>query len=154
APPDGRGAVAAPASRCNGRSAAARTQHHRRRVPVSAILRRSDTIPQDLRMIEPFLTEALSRLDAWLGEVCGREDARARRLARAGGSGWAAVQAMARPSSAELAFDDAPPPDLLPGGDHSLIAAREAFHLSSAEAEALLVLAAMHLEPRYRSLYG
>ncbi len=105
-------------------------------------------------MIDPFLTAALAALDAWLVQVCSREEARARRLAPGGASGWAVVQALAEPSSGELAFDDAEPPELIPAGEHPLPAARAAFHLAPVEAEALLVLLSLHLEPRYRALYA
>jgi AAA+ superfamily predicted ATPase len=105
-------------------------------------------------MLDPFLSEALARLDAWLVEVCAREEARARRLAPGGAGGWSAVQAMARPPAAELALDDEPPPALIPEGDHALTRARDGLALSAAETEALLVLLAPHVEPRYRALYG
>jgi len=105
-------------------------------------------------MFSPFLTEALLRLDAWLAEVCTREEARAKRLSPAQGTGWSAVRAMAQPTAASLAFDDTPAPELVPEGDHPLSAARAALHLETVEAEALLVLLAPHVEPRYRALYG
>lgn len=104
-------------------------------------------------MIDPYLSDALGRLDAWLVEVCAREERRAQRLASEAG-GWKAVQAMARPTAAELAFDEAPSAALLPAGEHPLRAAVDVFGLSDAEGEALLVLASPHLEPRYRSLYA
>jgi MoxR-like ATPase len=105
-------------------------------------------------MIDPFLTAALAALDAWLVEVCDREEARAQRLAQGGLTGWAGVKALARPAAAELAFDADAPPDLVPEGDQPLTAGREAFRLEPAETEALLVLLSLHLEPRYGALYG
>jgi AAA+ superfamily predicted ATPase len=105
-------------------------------------------------VIDPFLTEALSRLDSWLSEVCDREDARARKLSRDGATGWAAVQAMAGASVDELAFAGPPPPDLLPPGDHALTRVQRAFGLAPVEAEVLLLAITLHLEPRYRGLYA
>ena len=105
-------------------------------------------------MIDPYLTETLSRLDLWLADVCDREEARAAKLSRAGATGWGAVQAMTAASVDDLIFAGAPPPDLLPPGDHPLCRVREAFSLTPPEAEALLVLLALHLEPRYRALYA
>jgi hypothetical protein len=112
--------------------------------------------------VTPALLAAFGRLDAWLLEVCSREEARAARLAPGGSAGWAGVKALARPSVASLAFDDerATPrdPDLLSadatGASDPLLLARRAFALDVVETEALLVLLAPHLEPRYRALYG
>ncbi|APR75673.1 Cell division protein FtsH [Minicystis rosea] len=61
---------------------------------------------------------------------------------------------MARPSAAELAYDEEPGPPLLPAGNHALRRAHEELGLDPVEAEALLVLLAAHLEPRYRALYA
>jgi hypothetical protein len=105
-------------------------------------------------MLDPFLTEALSRLDAWLLEVCEHEEARARKLAPKGGSGWESVRDLARPASAELMFCGAPAEPLVPPGEHPLRRAQQALGLTPVEAEALLVLLSVHIEPRYRALYA
>jgi MoxR-like ATPase len=105
-------------------------------------------------MLNPFLTKALSQLDAWLVEVCKREATRAGRLAGPSEDGWDSVQAMARPAAGDLAFDEEEPPALLPDEAHPIRSVSEAFGLSAAESEALLVLLAPHVEPRYRGVYG
>ncbi|HTV20610.1 MAG TPA: AAA family ATPase [Polyangiaceae bacterium] len=106
--------------------------------------------------MDAILSEALGRLDEWLIEVTSREERRAGKLVAADGSGWAGVRALARPSFAELALDDpsAAQPALIPEGDHPLARAQGLLGLDAPLAEALLVLLAPHLEPRYRALYA
>lgn len=102
------------------------------------------------------LIEALGRLDEWLIEVTRREEQRAGKLVAAESSGWAGVRALARPGFVDLALDDpsASQPELIPEGDHPLGRAQAVLGLEPPLAEALLVLLAPHLEPRYRALYA
>ena len=106
--------------------------------------------------MDPILIEALGRLDDWLIEVTLREERRAGKLVAGESSGWAGVRALARPGFAELALDpaSAAQPDLIPDGEHALGRARAVLGLEAPLAEALLVLLAPHLEPRYRALYA
>ncbi|MCB9947540.1 MAG: AAA family ATPase [Rhodospirillaceae bacterium] len=106
-------------------------------------------------MLDPFLSEALRRLDRWLLQVCDEEERRARLLAGDGSGGWAGVRNLARPETAALAFAG-PPMDgpLLPPGDHAFHRIGTALGLEACELEALLVALAPHVEPRYQSLYA
>jgi len=116
--------------------------------------RRVVGLPRIFLVIAPFLTEAFARLDRWLEQVCEREDERSRKMSQPGATGWSAVQAMLAPPVSEVAFFGAPAPDLLPSGEHPLLRARDALALPPASAEALLVLLAPHVDPRYRAVFA
>jgi AAA+ superfamily predicted ATPase len=106
-------------------------------------------------MLDPFLTEALRRLDARLLAVCDAEERRAGKLAGDGRAGWDGVRNLIRPSVDDLLdsgsrFDDR----LLPESPHPLHRIASVLKLDVCEAEALIVMIAPHLEPRYQSLYA
>lgn len=101
------------------------------------------------------LIEALSRLDTWLLKVCDAEEQRALALAGDGSVSWAGVRNLVRPTMTSLIYLDPPEsPDLIPPGDHPLHRLAEAFTLQPCEAEALLVVLAAYIEPRYQALYA
>lgn len=106
-------------------------------------------------MLDPFLTEALRRLDARLLAVCDAEERRAGKLAGDGRGGWDGVRNLIRPSVDDLLdagsrFDEG----LLPDLPHPLHRIAYELKLDVCEAEALIVMIAPHLEPRYQSLYA
>ncbi len=106
-------------------------------------------------MLDPFLSEALRRLDQWLLQVCDEEERRAQLLAGDGSSGWAGVRNLARPEVARLAFAERPMDiEILPAGDHAIHRIGRALGLEACEREALLLILAAHVEPRYQSLYA
>jgi hypothetical protein len=86
--------------------------------------------------------------------VCDAEEARAKRLYTAE-RGWESLRATLDPAASELAFDGrVPEAPLCPGlGLPALVRYRDAIGLSALEADALLVLLAPYLEPRYAKLY-
>jgi hypothetical protein len=109
--------------------------------------------------MDPFLCDALARLDGWLLEVCNREELRSQRLTPRGVAGWDAVRALTRPAVTDLLFDEggSEPGLLAPltgAAEHPLARVTQALGLSPVSAEVLLVLLAPHVEPRYRSVYG
>ncbi len=104
-------------------------------------------------MVDAALAEALDRLDRWLVRVCDAEEERAKRLVSDVDGGWDGVRALLRPAAPELALSEAPEP-LVPAGDHPIDRIVAAFRLEPAPREALLVLVAAHVEPRYQSVYG
>lgn len=97
----------------------------------------------------------MSRLDAWLLRVCDAEEQRVRTLAGDGSGGWAGVRNLARPDIASLTYlDPAEMPSLIPPGEHNFHRLAKTFDLQPCEIEALLVVLAAYLEPRYQSLYA
>jgi hypothetical protein len=106
-------------------------------------------------MLDSFIREALRRLDQWLLCVCDAEEQRAQLLAGDGKSGWEGVRNLVRPEAERLVFLDAPMEfPLLPSGDHALHRIGKALGLDLCELEALLVVLAPYLEPRYQALYA
>jgi hypothetical protein len=106
-------------------------------------------------MLDPFLTEALQRLDQWLLCICDAEERRATLLAGDGSSGWEGVRNLVRPAAAQLVFfDESKAFPLLPSGPHALHRIGKALGLETCELEALLVVLAPYIEPRYQSLYA
>ena len=106
------------------------------------------------------LAEALASLDRALVSACTAEEVRARLLAGpphtgGGGSGWDGVRRLAIPTVAELgAAHRARSGDLPLLLTAELDRIRSALSLDACEAEALLVLLAAELDPRYASLYA
>jgi hypothetical protein len=106
-------------------------------------------------MFDACLHEALRRLDRWLLWVCDAEEQRAQLLAGDGKSGWEGVRNLIRPEAARLLFVDTPDEfPLLPAGDHAWQRLGKALALEPCELEALLVILAAYLEPRYQALYA
>lgn len=106
-------------------------------------------------MLDPWLTEALDRLDTWLVRVCDLEERRAQLLAGDGAGGWVGVRNLLAPTAGELTWaTPAEEPQLLPAGAHPLRRIAGALSLEDCETHALLVLLAPHLEPRYGALYA
>src|SRR5262245_56145919 len=106
-------------------------------------------------MFDSFLSEALQRLDQWLLCVCDEEERRATLLAGDGRSGWEGVRNLVRPAAARLVFLDEPKVcPLLPPGDHALHRIGRALGFATCELEALLVVLATYIEPRYQALYA
>ncbi|SDZ15081.1 ATPase family associated with various cellular activities (AAA) [Micromonospora pattaloongensis] len=105
-------------------------------------------------MLDVFLIDALQRLDRRVLEVCAEEERRAEKLAGGGGRGWTAVRNLVRPSVADLVGQPADRAGLLPGGPHVLRRIGAALGLVECELEALVVLFAPHVEPRYQSVYA
>ena len=102
-----------------------------------------------------YLQEALQRLDHWLLLICDEEERRARLLAGDGTGGWDGVRNLVRPETAQLAFFSKPvEAGLLPSGNHVFDRIGRVLNLHPCEVEALLVVFAAHLEPRYQSLYA
>ncbi|MFO1026450.1 MAG: ATP-binding protein [Acetobacteraceae bacterium] len=106
-------------------------------------------------MLDPFLTEALRRLDERLLAVCDAEERRAAKLTGDGRTGWDGVRNMIRPTVDDLlntgsSFEER----LLPDEPHALHRIGAELKLDACEAEALVVMIAPHLEPRYQSLYA
>src|SRR5260221_2576083 len=104
-------------------------------------------------MLDLFLTEALSRLDTRLLAVCDAEERRAVLLAGDGRSGWDGVRNLVRPSAAALT-GNIDVTELLPDEPHPLHQIGSTLQLEDYEIEALLVVLAGFLEPRYQSLYA
>ncbi|RYZ43624.1 MAG: AAA family ATPase [Myxococcaceae bacterium] len=100
--------------------------------------------------------ETLQRLDALLVQVCDLEEARASKLRGEEEGGWDAVRATVRTPSAELAFSTTLAETPLLGVSPPLPFARlrASLRLEAVEEEALLVLLAAHLEPRYARLFA
>jgi hypothetical protein len=100
------------------------------------------------------LTDGLRRLDALLAGVCDAEERRARRLYTRE-KGWDSLRATLLPPAWELAFDAAvPEAPLCPEhGPPALVRYREAMGLEPVEVDALFLLLAPYLEPRYAKLY-
>ena len=105
-------------------------------------------------MLDPFLTEALRRLDARLVRVCDLEEQRAVMLTGDGRHGWEGVRNLARPAVGELVVGDLAGEPLLPGDDSVLRRVGKALELGESELEAILVTLAPHVEPRYSSIYA
>jgi MoxR-like ATPase len=106
-------------------------------------------------MLDPFLSEALRRLDARLLAVCDAEERRASMLAGDGRGGWDGVRNLARPSTAELlGSGDNFTETLLPANSHPLHRIGAALGLDVCELEAMIIVLAAYLEPRYQSLYA
>jgi hypothetical protein len=105
-------------------------------------------------MIGVGLADGLRRLDGLLARVCDVEEARAQRLYTAE-RGWESLRATLDPVASELAFDGrVPEAPLCPEhGLPALVRYREAIGLVPLEADALFVLLAPYLEPRYARLY-
>ncbi len=106
-------------------------------------------------MFDPFILEALGRLDQWLLHVCDEEERRAKLLAGPGGRGWEGVRNLVAPSVSDLIYSaDRRPPELLPETDHALHRLGRGLGLDHVERELLLVLLAPTIEPRYSALYA
>src|SRR5262249_42927147 len=111
--------------------------------------------PREVRpVIGVGLADALRRLDALLARVCDVEETRAQRLYSID-RGWDSLRATLAPVASELAFDErVPESPLCPEhGLPALVRYREAIGLAPLEADALFVLLAPYLEPRYAKLY-
>src|SRR6266851_1236012 len=105
-------------------------------------------------MIASGLADGLRRLDVLLARVCDAEETRAKRLYTRE-RGWESLRATLGPIASELAFDGRVPeaplcPEL---GLPPLVRYREAIGLTGLETDALFVLLAPYLEPRYTKLY-
>jgi len=100
------------------------------------------------------LADGLRRLDALLARVCDAEEARAKRLYTAE-RGWDSLRGTLEPPASELAFDArVPETPLCPEtGLPALVRYRDAIGLTALEADALFVLLAPYIEPRYGKLY-
>lgn len=103
---------------------------------------------------DALLLEALRRLDARLLAVIDEEESRSRLLAPEGAAGWDGLRDLVRPGVASLAPPSVPWVPLVPLGDSALRRLGAALSLADAELEAVLVLLAGHLEPRYQAAYG
>ena len=103
-------------------------------------------------MLNPFSSEALRRLDAWLTQICDAEERRAAALSGRSG-GWDAVRRLVDLPAEALAFSEVSG-TLVPPGPHPLASGGGAFELTEVECEVLIVLLAPHLEPRYQQIYG
>jgi MoxR-like ATPase len=105
-------------------------------------------------MIGVAWSDGLRRLDALLARVCDAEEARAKRLYTAE-RGWESLRHTLDPPALELAFDArVPETPLCPErGVPALVRYRHALGLESLESDALFVLLAPYLEPRYSKLY-
>jgi DNA polymerase III delta prime subunit len=105
-------------------------------------------------VIEGDVAEALRALDARLAQVCDVEEARAQRMSGAE-RGWDSLRAALAPPAAELAY--APALDeaaLCPAhGPSALVRARRELGLDALELDALVILLAPHVEPRYARVY-
>ncbi|RKI74388.1 AAA family ATPase [Corallococcus sp. AB049A] len=106
--------------------------------------------------MDPLWGETLRRLDALLVQVCDLEEARAAKLRGEQEGGWDAVRSTVRPSTSELAFSTVLPETPLLGASPPLPFARlrASLGLDCVEEEALLVLLATWLEPRYGRLFA
>ncbi|MHA7630337.1 AAA family ATPase [Corallococcus sp. M7] len=106
--------------------------------------------------MDPLWGETLRRLDALLVQVCDLEEARASKLRGEQEAGWDAVRTTVRPSTAELAFSSALAETPLLGASPPLPFARlrASLRLDTVEEEALLLLLATWLEPRYSRLFA
>ncbi|RKH65326.1 AAA family ATPase [Corallococcus aberystwythensis] len=106
--------------------------------------------------MDPLWGETLRRLDALLVQVCDLEEARASKLRGEQESGWDAVRTTVRPSTSELAFSTALAETPLLGASPPLPFARlrASLRLDTVEEEALLLLLATWLEPRYARLFA
>jgi hypothetical protein len=106
-------------------------------------------------MIEGDLAAALRALDARLAQVCDVEEARAQRMSVAD-RGWDSLRAALDADASELAYSkhlsEAP---LCPShGPIELLRARKELGLDALDLDALLVLLAPHVEPRYARIYA
>ncbi|QAT84726.1 AAA ATPase2C central domain protein [Corallococcus coralloides] len=106
--------------------------------------------------MDPLWGETLRRLDALLVQVCDLEEARASKLRGEQEAGWDAVRTTVRPSTAELAFSSALAETPLLGASPPLPFARlrASLRVDPVEEEALLLLLATWLEPRYSRLFA
>ncbi|HEX2064905.1 MAG TPA: ATP-binding protein [Acidimicrobiales bacterium] len=105
-------------------------------------------------MVDQQLAEALRRLDARLLLACDQEERRSTLLAGSGRSGWEGVRNLVRPSVGDLVPDEGTAEPLLPGDDSVFRRVGKALALEECELEALLVVLAPHVEPRYSSVYA
>jgi AAA+ superfamily predicted ATPase len=88
-------------------------------------------------------------------QVCDTEERRAHLLAGDRSGGWAGVRNLVRPDATTLLFAaQAPAPRLIPPGGHGFSRLAEGIGLPDYEVEALLVVLAAYVEPRYQSLYA
>jgi len=102
-----------------------------------------------------YLKDALRRLDQRLLQVCCEEERRAKLLAGNNSRGWEGVRNLVRPETEELIFYDySSAAGLLPDEGHVFRRVEQTLFLAPCETEALLVVLAAHLEPRYQSLYA
>ncbi|MFE9692365.1 AAA family ATPase [Micromonospora sp. NPDC005806] len=102
------------------------------------------------------LRRALDALDEALLAACDREEARAVLLAGDGAPGWAGVRNLIRPGYAALnPAGPTRPAGLLPASPgHPLHRLAAAIGLDETDLDVVLLLAAPHLEPRYRAAYA
>lgn len=107
-------------------------------------------------MTEPSWAETLGRLDTLLVQICHLEEARASKLRGEEEGGWDAVRTTVRAPVSELAFTASLPEAPLLGTSPPLPFARlrASLRLEAVEEEALLLLLAAHLEPRYPRLFA
>ena len=105
-------------------------------------------------MLDQCLTETLQRLDTRLLAVCDAEERRATLLAGDGRGGWDGVRNLVRPPAAALFGGVDMTEPLLADDSHPLHRMAEALRLEACEIEAVLVVLAGFLEPRYQSLYA
>lgn len=105
-------------------------------------------------MLDGYLAEALRRLDARLLEVCDLEERRAALLAGDGRRGWDGVRNLVRPAVGDLEVSETSGEPLLPDDDSVFRRAGKALALDECELEALLVVLAPYIEPRYSSIYA
>ncbi|WP_298460236.1 ATP-binding protein [uncultured Cellulomonas sp.] len=103
--------------------------------------------------LHPVLADALGRLDARLLRACELEEHRSTLLAGDGRPGWAGVRNLAAPTVDDL-VPSGPVPDALVPGGHPVLDRLRATVLDDVGCDALLVLLAPHVEPRYASLYA
>lgn len=111
-------------------------------------------------MAGEWINDLFGRLDRALLGACDREERRAGLLAEGSGRGWDGVRNLLRPSVGALLRQTG---DSAGAGPHGIAVAplppplrrlQVAFSLAPVELDALVVLLAPHVEPRYRVLYG
>jgi ATPase family associated with various cellular activities (AAA) len=105
-------------------------------------------------VVDRFLGEALRRLDARLLDACDLEEQRAVLLAGDGRPGWDGVRNLARPAVGDLAAAGPAVEPLLPADDSVFRRVGKALGMDECELEALLVVLAPHVEPRYSAIYA
>ncbi len=105
-------------------------------------------------MQDPYLIEALLRLDRWLLALCDAEELRASRSVE--GGGWEAVKLLARVGELDAPWVRGDAPELWPdlAGPHPVARFGRALGLHAWEVEALVVLLAPWIDPRYTTLYA
>src|SRR5688500_13112204 len=100
------------------------------------------------------LADTLKQLDRLLSAACDREERRAKLLAEGAGRGWEGVRGMLRPAVEELLQPVAAPEQPLMPRNRALLELAHTFALAAVELDALVLLLAAHVEPRYRTLFA